>query len=181
MRGDTIVILANQIIRAMNYARGEGFRVEDYVSKVEAQAYGMLGRVTLCGGSRGYAMRACRLFESQLRANGTLGDARGVAQAQDNILEAMSHGDYGSRTNSGWVLISRRIYNLRVMRLGVGDVRTIRAGIDHARRLRLDNRRGGAQELLEELKVTSREHLGRVHPATVEIHRMLAVRRGRER
>lgn len=178
---DDIMVLANHILSSISRMRERGFRVGTCVSKVEAQAFGMMGRVTLCGESRGYAMTACRLFESQLRASGTILDARGVAQAQDNILEAMTHGDYDSCTNSGWVRIRRRIYNLRVIRLGVGDESTIRAGIDYAHRLQLDDQWGEAQELLEELKVTSRERLGRVHPATVEINRMLVVRRGRER
>ena len=176
-----VTTVVSRILFTNNRMREMGFRVKRYLYRIEAEAYDILGRVALCGDSRGYARTACRLFDNQLRVSEALGDARGVALARDNILEAMSHGDYGSCTNSGWVRISRRIYELLKIRLGVENERTIRAGIYHARRLRLDNRSWGAQQLLEELRVTSREHLGRVHPATVEINRMLVVRRGRER
>ena len=179
VRGDNIVILANQIIRAMNYARGEGFRVGDYVTKIEAQAYGMLGRVSLCGVTPGYAMRAAEHFENQLRISEAVNDDLGVRRAQDNILVALSDGDCNGFTNAGWVRISQRLYELRVIRSGVGSRRTIHAGIFHANRLRLANRREEGHDLLIELRATCRLRLGRAHRITVEIERLLFFHRGR--
>ena len=165
----------------MNYARGEGFRVGDYVTKIEAQAYGMLGRVSLCGVTPGYAMRAAEHFENQLRISEAVNDDLGVRRAQDNILVALSDGDCDGFTNAGWVRISQRIYELRVIRSGAGSKRTIRAGIFHAHRLRLGNQRREARELLLELQATSRLRLGRAHVITVQIDDMLFFHRRGQR
>jgi hypothetical protein len=92
----------------------------------------MLGHVSLFGGSRGYAKRAARHFESQLRVSEAMNDSRGVAEAQDSIIDDLSDDDCDSRTNAGWVLISQRIYELRVIQLGVGNLHTICSSIFHA-------------------------------------------------
>ena len=176
---DDIMVLANHILSSISRMRERGFRVGTCVSKVEAQAYGMLGRVSLCGVTPGYAMRAAEHFENQLRISEAVNDARGVRRAQDNILVALSDGDCNGFTNAGWVRISQRIYELRVIRSGAGSKRTIRAGIFHAHRLRLDNQRREARELLLELQATSRLRLGRAHRITVEIERLLSCPRRR--
>jgi hypothetical protein len=161
-------ITANVLLSLIDRMKTEVSPLTRRYSQVEANAYGVHGRIAIDEGTEESARRAQAQFENQLEVNEAIGNDQGIATAKRNIAYAKSMYESGS-SNEELVKVSRELYDLHISELGEENEYTIEAGRFYAIDLRKANRGDEARELLTKLLATSKQVLGPHHSKTKEV------------
>jgi len=140
-------------------------------SLLESFAYHTHGRIAIYEGTEESARRAVVHFETDLKNNEAIGNARGVATAKAYI--ALAKSKYESGYNEELLRASKDVYELRIAEIGDENEFTISAGRQYAIDLRKANRETEARELLTKLLATSKQVLGPRHETTKEVESAL--------
>jgi hypothetical protein len=162
-----IGVTANVLLSLIDQMRANASPLPMRYSQMEADAYGVHGRIAIKEGTEESARRAVTHFENQLEVSEAIGNAEGIANAKANI--ALAKSKYEGGNNEELLKASRELYELRIAVLGEEHEDTIRAGNNYAINLRKANHGDEARELLTKLLATSKQVLGPHHHTTKEV------------
>jgi hypothetical protein len=165
-------VTANVMLSLIDRMKGDVSPLPERYSQMEANAYGVHGRIAFDEGTEESARRAVAHLENQLEVNESIGFADGVATAKANIAYVRSKYE-GGRSNEELLKANQKLYELRAAKFGEENEHTIRAGIDYAVNLRKANRGDEARDLLTKLLATSKQVFGSDHKTTIEVESSL--------
>jgi hypothetical protein len=157
-------VTANVMLSLIDRLKGDTLQPERY-SQMEADAYGVHGRIALNEGTEESARKAVVHLENQLEVFEAIGNDQGIAVAKRNI--AIAKSKYADGNNNEELLkASQELYEMRIAKLGEENEYTIIAGKIYSIGLRKANRGDEARELLTKLLAVSKQVLGPDHKTT---------------
>jgi hypothetical protein len=165
-------VTANVMLSLIDRMKGDASPLPIRYSQMEADAYNTHGRIAFTEGTEESARRAMVHFEKELKVCESIGSAKGIAVAKNNIALAKSKYEGGNK-NEEILKTPRELYEMRVAEQGEEEAVTIRAGRNYAIRLQKANRREEARELLTKLLATSKQVFGLHHNITQDIEAAL--------
>jgi hypothetical protein len=161
-------VTANVLLSLIDRMKNEVSPLPMRYSGFEADAYNVHGCIALAEGTEESARRAVVHFENQLKVFEAIGYTDGIVTAKSNIAIAKSKYEVGNN-NEELLNASRKLYELRIAKLGEESEYTIEVGRIYAIDLRKANRGDEARELLTKLFATSKRVLGPHHKTTKEV------------